>query len=175
MRTKKTKGCLQGNIILLEKNDYSELLYQKGYGTKNSQKKIELSKIEALYLIEQKKLEVYDKNYKKKYSYEELLKKNRDRKFKEKLIVYTDLRKKGYIVKTALKYGSDFRVYDKGIKPGKDHSKWLLYVLNEHEKINMKEYISKNRIAHSTRKKLLLGIVDDEQGITYYESSWIKP
>ncbi len=175
MKTKKTKGYLQGNNIILEKNDYSEILYQKGYGTKNSQKQIELSLIEGIYLLEQKKLEVYNKNYKKKISYEELIKKGKTKNFKEKIAVYTDLRKKGYMIKTALKYGSDFRIYEKGIKPGKDHSKWLLYVLNEHEKINIKEYISKNRIAHSTRKKLLLGIVDDEQGITYYESSWIKP
>ncbi len=174
MVVKKTKGYLIGNTVILEKNDYSDLLYQKHYGIKK-QKNIELSLIEAIYLLLQKKLEVYNKNYKKKYSYEELLKKAKEKKFKEKLIVYSDLRKKGYIVKTALKYGTDFRVYDKGIKPVEDHSKWLLYVLNENEKINIKDYISKNRIAHSTRKKLLLAIVDDEQGITYYESSWIKP
>ena len=44
---------------------------------------------------------------------------------------FKDLRKKGYIVKTALKFGADFRVYEKGVKPGEDHAKWVVFPVHE--------------------------------------------
>jgi len=37
------------------------------------------------------------------------------------------------------------------------------------------EYAAKNRVAHSTRKRLLLAVVDDEGDVSYWESSWVKP
>jgi len=86
--------------------------------------------------------------------------------------VFEDLRKKGYVVKTALKFGADFRVYE---KKKKEHSKWIVFVQKESKKIDWKEFASKNRVAHSTRKNLLLAITDDEGGIIYYEINWVKP
>jgi len=38
--------------------------------------------------------------------------------------VYKDLRDKGFIIKPGLKYGADFSVYEKGSRPGDEHSKW---------------------------------------------------
>jgi tRNA splicing endonuclease len=29
-------------------------------------------------------------------------------------------------------------------------------------------------VAHSTRKKLLLAVVDEEGDVVYYENSWVK-
>ncbi|HLC22649.1 MAG TPA: hypothetical protein VJJ79_02655 [Candidatus Nanoarchaeia archaeon] len=37
------------------------------------------------------------------------------------------------------------------------------------------EFAAKNRVAHSTRKKLLIAIVDDENDVTYYSISWTRP
>jgi tRNA-intron endonuclease len=85
------------------------------------------------------------------------------------------LRKKGYVVKTALKFGADFRVYEKGAKPGQKHAKWLVFVENENNQLTWHEFSAKNRVAHSTKKKLLLSIVDAENSVSYYEVSWIKP
>ena len=85
------------------------------------------------------------------------------------------MRNRGYIVKTALKFGADFRVYDKGKKPGKTHAKWVVFVDHESKKINWNEFSAKNRVAHSTKKKLLLAIVDEESSVSYYEVSWIRP
>ena len=92
-----------------------------------------------------------------------------------KYAVFKDLREKGYIVKTALKFGADFRVYPKGVKPGKKHAKWIVFVEHETGKLTWHEFAAKNRVAHSTRKNLLLAIVDEEGDITYYEVRWIKP
>ena len=86
--------------------------------------------------------------------------------------VFKDLRNKGYILKEGLKFGADFRVYEKGHKPGKEHAKYLLYVIEGTKKINPRDFAAKARIAHSTNKILLLAIVDSEHDISYYEINW---
>ena len=58
-----------------------------------------------------------------------------DKKFETNYEVFKDLRKKGYIVKTALKFGAEFRIYDKGNRIGESHSKWLCFPVSENEKI----------------------------------------
>jgi tRNA-intron endonuclease len=85
------------------------------------------------------------------------------------------MRKKGYVLKTALKYGADFRVYEKGVKPGEAHARWVLFAIKEKDAIDWKEFVAKNRIAHSIKKNLLIGIVDEEGDVSYYEVSWTKP
>ena len=85
------------------------------------------------------------------------------------------MRNRGYIVKTALKFGADFRIYDRGIKPGEDHAKWIMYPVKETDSLTWYEFSAKNRVAHSTRKRLLIAVVDEENDVTYYEIAWTRP
>lgn len=135
---------------------------------------IEFSGVEVLYLVECGKMEIL--SGKIKLGFNELLKKfkKEDKKIETKLAVFSDLRKKGYIVKTALKFGAEFRVYDKGIKPGDDHAKWIAYCVKENEQMGWHDFAAKNRVAHSTKKNLLICIVDEEGGVSYYEVGWRK-
>jgi len=130
---------------------------------------------EALYLIEKEKIDVFSGN--KKLSEEQFITKvsKKINEFATKYAVFRDLREKGYVVKTALKFGADFRVYDKGVNPGDDHAKWVVYPVHESGKMTWHEFAAKNRVAHSTKKRLLIGIVDDEEDITYYEIAWKRP
>ena len=89
--------------------------------------------------------------------------------------VFKDIRNRGYIIKTALKFGADFRVYDRGIKPGEDHAKWIVYPVREADTLTWYEFSAKNRVAHSTKKRLLVGVVDAELDVTYYEIAWKRP
>lgn len=136
--------------------------------------KIEYSNVEALYLQEDKKMEVYLKN--KKLSQQDLLKKlkKQDKKIETKYVVYRDMRSKGYILKTALKFGAEFRVYERGVKPGQSHARWILFTVKENDSLNWHEFAAKNRIAHSVKKNLLIALVDDESDVSYYEISWRK-
>jgi tRNA-intron endonuclease, archaea type len=137
--------------------------------------KVVYSFSEALFLVEGKKMDVF--SGKKKLGFDALLKKflRFDKKIQMKYAVFSDLRKKGYVVKTALKFGADFRVYEKGKKMGESHARWIVFVENESNKTTWNEFSSKNRVAHSTKKKLLLAIVDDERDVLYYEVGWVKP
>ena len=69
-----------------------------------------------------------------------------DKKFKTKYFVFADMREKGYIEKTALKFGAEFRVYDKGIKPGDDHSKWVVFPVHESSSLTWHDFSAKNRV-----------------------------
>ncbi len=157
-------------------DDARELFNQSRFGSLLEDGKVQLSLLEALYLLEKGRIEVVD--YRGKVVDEKsFLRKVRrlDPKFWIKYCVFKDLRNRGFIVKTALKFGADFRVYDRGIKPGEGHAKWIVYPVHESEHLTWHDFAAKNRVAHSTKKKLLIGIVDDEGDVTYYEIRWIRP
>ena len=142
------------------------------------QNKVVYSNYEVFYLIETKKANPYLKE--KRISQKKALKflSKKDKEFLNNYLVFKDLRKKSYIPKTGLKFGAEFRVYSNP-KNQKDsltpsHAIWLTYITTSKQKINWKEFISKNRIAHSTAKKLLIAVVDSQQDITYYEVNWKK-
>lgn len=165
---------ISGNKIYSNSNQAFSLYESSRFGEKKSSR-IEYSPAEALYLQERRKLSAF--TGKKLLSFQELLKKSKriDKKIELKLPVFSKLRKKGYVVKTALKFGTDFRVYKKGVRPGEDHALWLCECVSESNALKWKDFAAKGRIANTTRKKLLLGMVDSEDDVTFYEVSWMKP
>jgi len=170
-------AALAGERVLVEQGDIANELYDKSrFGTLLENGKLQLSLIEGLYLYEKEKILLVDgKN--KPISYELYTKKaqKQEHNFWIRYTVFKDLRNRGYIVKTALKFGADFRVYDRGIKPGEDHAKWIVFPAYESDTLTWYEYSAKNRVAHSTKKRLLLALVDDEGDCTYYECKWTRP
>ena len=163
--------------ITTENSDPARELYnQSRYGALLESGRVQLSLIEALYLLDRKKIKVVDAKG-KSVDFENLLKKGQkiDPNLFVRYAVFKDIRNKGYIIKTALKFGADFRVYDRGIKPGEDHAKWVVFPVHESSSLTWYEFSAKNRVAHSTKKRLLMGIVDDEGDVTYYEIKWMRP
>jgi len=170
----KIKAYIIGEIISSNTAEaYS--LYQKSTFGEPKSGKINYMASETLYLVEKNKLEVFEKT--KSLTFQEIFNKLKkiDKKIQIKYPVYKNLREKGYIVKTALKFGADFRVYPKGKKPGKEHAKWIVFCEHESSKESWQNFSAKNRVAHSTKKKLLLAILDEEEDVSYYEVGWIRP
>jgi tRNA-intron endonuclease len=154
-----------GNTFFSNKTQAIDLNHSAAFGESKSNKII-YSIYEVLYLLETKKASLL--KGKKNVHFEELIKKANSQVY----IVFRDLRDKGNILKEGLKFGTDFRVYEKGKKPGKDHAKYLLYIIDGNKKIEPKELSAKARIAHSTNKTLLLAAVDAEEDISYYAINW---
>ncbi|MEM3074458.1 MAG: tRNA-intron lyase [Candidatus Pacearchaeota archaeon] len=173
-KRKLIRGLFSEEYIVSSSKEAKELYGNRLFGEHISGK-IHYSLPEALYLVEKKKMEVYTNT--KKLNFNQLMEKCKkvDRKISVKYITYKDLRDKGYLLKTALKFGADFRVYDKGLKPKNEHAKWILYSVSESDELTWHEFSAKNRVAHSTNKNLLIGVVDSEGDVTYYEISWKKP
>ncbi len=175
MVTEKIAANLIGDRIFSNSKEAQNLFASQRFGEQIGEK-IFYSMSEALFLVEQGKMQINDfKN--KKISQKDLMTKLQriDKKFKTKYMVFKDLREKGYIVKTALKFGAEFRVYEKGKSIGKDHAKWILFPVSETEQLTWHDFSAKNRVAHSTKKNLLIAIADDEGDVSYYEVKWIRP
>jgi tRNA-intron endonuclease, archaea type len=171
------KSKIQANIVgnIVSSNDSeAHQLYDKSKFGEKIKNKIQYSLVESLFLISKNKIEILSR--KKSLTEKDLIKKFQriDKRFSIKYAVFEDLREKGYIVKTALKFGADFRVYEKGKKPGQAHAKWVVFADSETGKLTWHEFSAKNRVAHSTKKNLLLAIVDEENSVSYYEVSWIR-
>src|SRR3989338_623344 len=163
--------------VITEVSDASRQLYdQSRYGVMLENGRLQLSLIEALYLMEKGTIVVY-KLKNKEISFDEFSRKAKklEPNFWVRFCVFKDIRNRGYIIKTALKFGADFRVYDRGVKPGEDHAKWIVYPVYEGSDMTWYEFAAKNRVAHSTRKRLLIGVVDDENSVSYWEVRWMRP
>ncbi len=174
---KKVIGFLSETKVITESSDDAREFYnQSRFGSVTEAGKVELSLLEALYLFEKGKL-VIKSEAGRKISFESYVRKARkvEPNFWVRYCVFKDIRNRGYIIKTALKFGADFRIYDRGIKPGEDHAKWVVFPVHEGETLTWYEFAAKNRVAHSTKKRLLIGIVDDEGDVTYYEIKWTRP
>ena len=176
-KKKVVKAALGGERVITESSDEAREFYnQSRFGTLTESGKVELSLLEGLYLMEKGRLEIKG-SLGRKLTFESYLKKaqTEEPNFWIRYRVFKDMRNRGYIVKTALKFGADFRVYDRGVKPGEDHARWIIYPVHEGETLTWYEFAAKNRVAHSTKKRLLMGIVDDEGDVTYYEIKWMRP
>ncbi len=164
---------LLGEVVSTNEAEAFTLYKKSNFGQPIGQK-IQYSLSEALYLVEKNKIKII-KN-KKVLGFDELQKvfKKIDSRIQLKYPIFKDLREKGYVVKTALKFGADFRVYDKGRTPDEEHAKWIVFIEHESKKFSWHEFAAKNRVAHSTKKNLLIAILDEESDVSYYEVSWIK-
>ena len=174
---KVVKAIFARERTITEASDEARELWDKSrYGTLLDNKKVQLSLLEAAYLIEKGRLIVLD-GRNKEIDFDKFLKKARkvEPNFWIRYCVFSDIRNRGYIIKTALKFGADFRIYDRGKKPGEAHARWIVYPVHEGETLTWYEFAAKNRVAHSTKKRLLIGIVDDEGDVTYYEIKWTRP
>jgi len=171
------RALIEDEVVITESSDMAKELFEKSrFGTLLPDNRVQLSLLEACYLVEKLRVEVFSSS-KKSVSLEQLMKKakRRNKEFWIKFVVFRDIRNRGYIVKTALKFGADFRVYDRGVKPGEDHAKWVVFPVHETDALTWQEFAAKNRVAHSTKKKLLIGVVDDEGDVSYWECRWVKP
>jgi tRNA-intron endonuclease len=132
----------------------------------------ELSLIEAFYLLKKDKITIFDvKNqvFMKEKEFFEICKEIHH-KFEEKLVIYEDLREKGYVPRPGLKFGADFVVYKKG--PGLEHSPFIVHVLDHNAKISAIDMVRAGRLATSVRKKF---VIANPLTRSYYFFEWFKP
>lgn len=172
----KIKAVFERETITADISDDSRLLYDRSRLGEIVGERMQYSLVEGLFLLETGRMILTDGNG-KKLKFGDFIRKAKkfDKNFWVRYCVFKDLRSRGYVVKTALKFGAEFRVYDRGVKPGEDHAKWIVYPVHESGVTTWYEFAAKNRVAHSTRKRLLIGVVDDEAEVSYWEVSWIRP
>lgn len=167
-------ALLEHGRVLTENSSAARTLAKTHMGTMRADGHLLLTPFEALYLLEQDRLAVLDSRM-KHLSFSALLHKFASNKsFWNAYVVFRYLKNAGYTVKTGLKFGADFRVYEKGVRPSM-HSKWLVLPMHERDVLKLSDFASKNRIGTSTNKHVLLAVVDDEDAVSFWDVAWVRP
>ncbi len=139
------QGQLGDEVVTVKLNSMARRLHEKSHYGKIYEERLQISLIEAAYLMEKGKLKL--KKDDDDVTLEEFISLLAERGLYSKYLVYRDLRNRGYIVKTGFKYGA----------------------------IHALDFSSYVRVAHGVNKRLLLAFLDDEEDITYYLVDWIRP
>jgi len=172
----KIEAVLGTDRALVVDQGNASRLWNKGCFGELKNGQLELSLIETLFLIEIGKLKLKDATG-KKVVYTTLL--NRCIENYPSFIplrdIYKDLRARGYIVKTGFKFGTHFRLYPRGSRPGQGHADFLVQMVPEEHSFELQDLSRAVRLSHSVRKKIWYGVVDSEGDITYYEIVRVKP
>ncbi|MHA1762810.1 MAG: tRNA-intron lyase, partial [Promethearchaeota archaeon] len=131
-----------------------------------------LDPIEVLLLSERKRILLWENNdkSKKQYDFESLLSyfTQFDERLWYKYIIYSDLRKRGYIVRLGYGDGIDFMVYKRGADFENESAKYLIYTVFEGTPIELRDLDTISRIAMSSRKELIIATVDRLSKPVYY-------
>jgi len=158
-------------------------LYREGYFGKpigirkpksmDFERPITLSFTESLYLAERGRIRLED--LEGPVSSEQLFKTaSAEPNFKERLLVYTVLKDAGLIVKSGMKFGVDFAVYEYG--PGIDHAPFLIHVYEKGSGITPTEIVRAGRLAASVKKKFIIAQADPAGGkVTMLSFARVKP
>ncbi len=152
--------------ILNEEKEGKELYERYWLGQYGSYKAADRGKFnkldiyETLYLLNKKVLDVENIQRDELFGYA----KKRRKDFESLYEVYSDWRDKGYVIKTGFKFGTHFRVYFPGAKPGaangdeKIHSKHVIQVFPKDSKLLISEWARAVRVAHSVRKTFIMAV-----------------
>ena len=160
--------------VLVKEPDKIDELEKRGIGERDGH--MLLSPEEALYLKEKEELEIEDEKG-KKLDYKQLMSHftRLDKEFPKKFLVYRDLKNRGFCVKTGFKFGSHYRVYARGEKPGSGHAVWLIHCIPEEFICDFSDVSRAVRLAQNVRKKMIYAVLDKEGDITYYKIERMTP
>lgn len=170
-------GTIEDDKVLISDEEGISEFYQNSYiGTLENEKSennlLILQPIEVLLLCERRRILLWEDNdkTKKQYDFEDLITyfNQFDRRLWHKYIIYMDLRKRGYIVRTGYGDGIDFRVYERGADFEQEAAKYLIYPVFEGTSIELRELDKMSRIAMSSRKDLIVATVDRLSKPVYY-------
>ena len=171
------EGIIENDKVVINDKMGIEQFYSSSYiGTieknENDEDILILSPMEVLLLCERDRLLLWEDNDKNKkhLNFEDLLTyfTQYDERLWQKYIIYMDLRKRGYIVRTGYGNGLDFRVYKRGADFEKDSAKFLIFPVFEGNPIELRDLDKMSRVAMSSRKDLIVATVDRLSKPIYY-------
>lgn len=168
-------GKLEGNAVIVADQAEASQIHNKGYyGVPQPGGSLSLDLMEALYLVESGRLEVFAGDSPVPPGELMRLAHRLSDGFEIRYLVYRELRSRGYVVKLG-QPPLDFRVFPRGGAPNKTPSKWWVAAISERWEFNLGELLKSLDRTAEVRKKLLLAVVDEESDVTYYEVRRVSP
>lgn len=169
----RTFGVLiRDRVFIFDPSD-AALIRESGYYGKMIDNVLQISIIEACYLVKRKELSVYRSNTEKKISYSELCDFGRSTQdeFDIRLRTFTDARERGLVVKTGFKYGTHFRAYESS--PDDCHARYLIHSVNASNKTMWPEISRAVRLSGGVKKEFLFCRIGES--VEYLEFKWFRP
>ncbi len=171
------EGIIEKDKVIITDIKGIEEFYNTSYigsveKNSNGEEVLIIDAIEVLLLCERNRILLWEDNDKNKklYDFESLLTyfTQYDQRLWHKYIIYMDLRKRGYIVRTGYGNGLDFRVYKRGADFEKDSAKFLIFPVFEGAPIELRDLDKMSRVAMGSRKDLIVATVDRLSKPIYY-------
>jgi tRNA-intron endonuclease len=164
---------LEDRVMVMDEVKGAEL-YSEGFYGKKIGRTLQLSLIEAAYLMEQGVVHVHYPVSGKRMTLSAFKKRASEIQpdFELRLRAYEDLRNRGLVVKTGFKYGSHFRVYDGS--PDGHHSKYLVHAVHWDFRTIWPEISRAVRLAHGVKKDILFARVTKKQ-VDYIKLRRVRP
>ena len=168
-------GEIRGDRVIVGDPAEASTIYNRGYfGVPQSGGGLELSWLEAVYLVEAERLQVLRRGQTVALAELFRIAGTREKAFEIRYLVYRDLRQRGYVVE-AQDGPVDFHVLPRGGAPRKTPSRYWVRALGEGAVFDLAELLARAEEAASVRKTLLLGLVDEESDLTYYAVREAEP
>jgi tRNA-intron endonuclease, archaea type len=175
-------GKLVENRIIVWNREKAKDIYEADFFGKLKEDRLELSLVEACFLADKKRITIENKgkkmSFKKLHEYACKI----DPRFYFRYIVYRDLRTRELPARTGFKFGCDFRVYNKGVKPLKrgpkqagEHTKWIVFAVPAGFSFSFPELSRAVRLAHNIRANMLWAVVDKKEKVNYFKVVFFKP
>lgn len=170
----KTIGILLENRVVIFDKYIAEKLLEKEFYGKPFGNGLQVSMVEALYLLEKDVIEIKNIAKEKSFSpkeFKDLIQKIQP-DINQRFTVFSDLKKRGLIVKTGFKFGAHFRAYKK--KPDETHAQFLIHVVEYNFNSIWSEISRAVRLAHSVNKEIIFAIVKNNK-IDYIKLGRLRP
>lgn len=163
---------LKNRLIVFDKK-LSGQLFQKEFFGKPFGELLQLSFVEALYLLEKDILEIQtiDGTSLSKEKCLQLMQKHQP-DIQQRLLVFKDLKQRGLLVKTGFKFGAHFRAYTK--QPEKTHAEYLIHVVEKDFTSIWAEISRAVRLAHSVNKEFVFACIDGPS-VEYIKLGRLRP
>lgn len=170
-----TVGWLSDDRVTVhEPAAVDELGRSLAYGSRVGDR-LELSLLEAMYLVESGQLALRDARSGRAVTAERLERRARrlDPRFEERRAAYRELRGRKLVVKTGFKYGAHFRAYPRN--PDHSHAKYLVQAVPSTHRAAWPEIAGGVRVAQGVRKEFVLAGVAPGGAIRFLSLERIRP
>jgi len=170
----KMEGLFTGDRVIIDDPEDAKTLQSEHFFGKLLGDRLQLSLIEAAYLMQNGQLVLKNAKGGRAVNAEQLKGHARkvQRDFDLRLKAYEDLKGRGLIAKTGFKYGSHFRAYEGD--PNRMHARFLVHAVPEDYSAIWPEISRAIRLAHGVRKEILFGRVGEKE-IDYIRLSRCRP
>jgi tRNA-intron endonuclease, archaea type len=170
-----TEGWLsEDRVTVHDSSAVEELGRELAYGSRVGDR-LELSLLEAAYLVGSDQLRLRDAKSGRALSLAQLERRARrlDPRFFERLAAYRDLRGRHLVVKTGFKYGAHFRAYPRN--PSNAHARYLIQAVPASHVTAWPEVAGGVRVAQGVRKEFLVASVTPESHVRFLSLERIRP